>query len=256
MATFGVLTSSDLGASGQREDVSGQRIREILTTANFELRRYEVLPDEQDLLEQRLRTWADEILPEKYFIRFSATPQEKLIEVVIIMLLGLIIAYMILASQFNSFIDPFIIFLAIPFGLTGSLFALYLGGQTLNIYSIIGVLLTMGIVMKNSILLVEFTNQLRDRGKSTREALTDACSIRLRPILMTNSATLAAAIPPAIGLGPGAEIRIPMALTIIGGVTVAVFFTLFVVPTVYLLVNPRRRHILEDSGTPPMDKAA
>lgn len=197
---------------------------------------------------QKIEKWAKELFPSNYYVRFSSTPQEKIHESVIIIGLGLIIAYMILASQFNSFIDPLIVFLAIPFGLTGSLIALAVGEQTLNIYSVIGLLLTMGIVKKNSILLVEFTNHLRDQGRETNAALYEACTIRLRPILMTNLATLAAAIPPALAIGPGNETRIPMALTIIGGVIVSVLFTLYVVPCVYSLINPKRRIILEENA--------
>ncbi|MCB0404080.1 MAG: efflux RND transporter permease subunit [Bdellovibrionales bacterium] len=197
--------------------------------------------------QKQITEWSKEIFPEGYYIRFSSTPQEKIWEAVVIIGLGLVIAYMILASQFNSFIDPLIVFLAIPFGLTGSLIALALGGQTLNIYSVIGLLLTMGIVKKNSILLVEFTNQLRDQGREANAALYEACTIRLRPIFMTNLSTLAAAIPPALAIGPGNETRIPMALTVIGGVTVSVLFTLYVVPCVYSLINPKRRIILEES---------
>lgn len=197
-----------------------------------------------------VREIAARVLPEKYYIRFSATPQEKLVETLIIMLLGLVIAYMVLACQFNSFMDPVIVFLAIPFGLTGSCVALLLGGQSLNVYSIIGILLTMGIVKKNSILLVEFTNQLRDRGRALDAALLEACPIRLRPILMTTTATLAAAIPPALALGPGAETRIPMALTVIGGSTLSAIFTLFVVPCVFSLIRPKRRPVLNEDAEP------
>jgi len=195
---------------------------------------------------KKIRHWSEEILPERYLIRFSATPQEKLLDIIVVMLLGLIVAYMILASQFNSFVDPLIVFLAIPFGLVGSAVALLLAGQTLHVYSAIGILLTMGIVMKNSILLVEFTNQLRDRGQDLHAALTQACDIRLRPILMTNMATVAAAIPPALSLGAGSEVRIPMALTVIGGVLLSALFTLVVVPCAYSLVAPKRIKVLEE----------
>lgn len=187
---------------------------------------------------------SQKILPNDYYIRFSDNPQDKIRDMAIIMILGLIVAYMILASQFNSFTDPMIVFLAIPFGLVGSLMALLLGGQTINIYSLIGILLTMGIVKKNSILLVEFTNHLRDHGSQLREAIQEACPIRLRPILMTSIATVAAALPPAMALGPGAETRIPMALTVIGGVVFSTLFTLFVVPCVYKILAPERRKIL------------
>jgi len=104
----------------------------------------------------------------------------------------------------------------------------------------------MGIVKKNSILLVEFTNQLRDHGKSVKEALLEACNIRLRPIMMTNLATIAAAIPPALALGPGAETRVPMAFTVIGGVILSVLFTLIIVPCVYSLIEPKRVKVLEE----------
>ncbi len=189
----------------------------------------------------QVREIANKKLPEGYFLKFEETPDDKAFETMIIMLLGLVIAYMVLAIQFNSFLDPWIVFLAIPFGLTGSFIGLILGGQTLNVYSIIGILLTMGIVKKNSILLVEFTNQLRDEGQSVNEALMEACPVRLRPILMTTAATLAAAIPPALSLGPGSETRVPMALTVIGGVLLSAFFTLFLVPCVYSIIQPKRR---------------
>ena len=193
---------------------------------------------------------AKEVLPEGYYINFEETPDDKLMSTVIIMLLGLVIAYMVLAVQFNSFIDPWIVFLAIPFGLSGSLMGLILGGQTLNIYSVIGILLTMGIVKKNSILLIEFTNQLRDEGRELNESLLEACPIRLRPILMTTIATLAAAVPPALALGPGSETRVPMALTVLGGVSLSAIFTLFVVPCVYSLIHPKRHPIPQESDSP------
>ncbi len=111
-----------------------------------------------------------------------------------------------------------------------------LTGQSLNIYSFIGLILLMGLVKKNSILLVEFANQLRHEGKSVREALMTACPIRLRPIMMTTLSTVAAAIPPALALGPGAEARIPMAIAVLGGMIVSTLLTLFVVPCAYSLL--------------------
>ncbi len=180
---------------------------------------------------------AKEILPEDYYLKFSETPEKKLGESVMIIVMGLLIAYMVLAIQFNSFLDPVVVFLAIPFGLSGSLIALLLGGQSLNIYSVIGILLTMGIVMKNSILLVEFANLLREKGTELKAALREAGPVRFRPILMTTASTVAAAIPPALAIGPGAETRIPMALTVIGGSLVSMTLTLVVVPCVYLLLK-------------------
>ena len=199
---------------------------------------------------KNIKAWAKESLPEQYFIRFSETPQEKLMEILWIMFLGIVVAYMILASQFNSFIDPLIVFLALPFSLTGSSLALWLGNQSLNVYSVIGILLTIGISLKNSILIIEFSNQLRDQGKEIVLAVKEACSVRFRPILMTNVATIAAAIPPALALGPGSETRVPMALTVIGGITLSLMFTIFVVPCVYILVSPKRIKIREEDDKP------
>ena len=151
--------------------------------------------------------------------------------------LGIVVSYMVLASQFNSFIHPFAVLLSLPFSVSGAFFALLLTGQSINLYSLIGLVLLMGIVKKNSILLVEFTNAKRFvDGFSVREAILFAGPVRLRPILMTSLATLAAAVPPALALGPGAESRIPMAITVIGGVIVSTFFTLLVVPCAYSLM--------------------
>jgi HAE1 family hydrophobic/amphiphilic exporter-1 len=155
--------------------------------------------------------------------------------------MGVLIAYMVLASQFNSFVHPFLVLLAMPFSLTGALLGLYWSGASINLYSMIGIVLLMGIVKKNSILLVEFTNQMRERGLGVRDALLTACPIRLRPILMTSISTVAAALPPALALGPGAETRVPMAVVVIGGVSLSTILTLFVVPAAYAVVPGRVR---------------
>lgn len=218
---------------GPQEIYREDRIRGVRVDANLEK------GASQGAAIKFIKDLEKEILPKGYYLRFAETPESKLLDTLVIMLLGLIIAYMFLAIQFNSFVDPAIVFLAIPFGLTGSLFGLILGGQSLNVYSIIGILLTLGIVKKNSILLVEFTGQLRRSGKECKEALMNACPIRLRPILMTTFATLAAAVPPALALGPGSETRVPMALTVLGGVSLSAFVTLYVVPCAYLLINPK-----------------
>jgi HAE1 family hydrophobic/amphiphilic exporter-1 len=179
-------------------------------------------------------------LPEGYSFVVSGsarTFQESFQSLLIAPLLGILVSYMVLASQFNSFIHPITILIALPFSLSGAFIALYLGNQTLNIYSMIGLILLMGIVKKNSIMLVEFTNHLRDQGMSAKEALIEACPVRLRPILMTSIATVAGAIPAALAIGPGAESRIPMALSVIGGVILSTFLTLFIVPSVYHLLD-------------------
>lgn len=151
--------------------------------------------------------------------------------------LGLVIAYMVLASQFNSFWHPVTVLLALPFSISGALFALYLGNQSLNVYSMLGLILLVGIAKKNSILLVDFTNQARERGLASREALLEACPVRLRPILMTSIATIAGALPPALAIGPGAEVQRPMALALAGGMFVSTLLTLLVVPAAYSLLD-------------------
>lgn len=151
--------------------------------------------------------------------------------------LGLLIAYMVLASQFNSFWHPVVILLALPFSVSGALLALLIGGQSLNIYSLLGLILLVGIAKKNSIMLVDFTNQYRERGVARHEALLQACPIRLRPILMTSIATIAGALPPAMAIGPGAEVQRPMALALVGGMIVSTLLTLFVVPAAYSVLD-------------------
>jgi len=179
-----------------------------------------------------------EVLPEGYRAVFSGGSQtfkESFQSLFFVLWLGILVAYMVLASQFNSYLDPFTVLLALPFSISGALFALWITGQSLNIYSFIGIILLMGIVKKNSILLVDFTNQNRAQGKNVREAILEACPVRLRPILMTSMATVAAALPPALSFGAGSEVLQPMAIAVIGGVIVSTFFTLFVVPCVYSL---------------------
>ncbi|MCX5785474.1 MAG: efflux RND transporter permease subunit [Elusimicrobia bacterium] len=187
-----------------------------------------------------LQKEAKELLPDGYRIVLSGssqTFQDSFGSLITALVFGIFVAYMVLASQFNSFIHPVTVLLALPFSITGAFIALLIGHQSLNIYSMIGMILLMGIVKKNSILLVEFTNnRRREKGMNVTDALLEACPIRLRPILMTSFATIAAAIPPALGLGPGAETRIPMALVVIGGVLFSTFLTLLVVPCAYSLM--------------------
>ena len=181
------------------------------------------------------------ILPEGYHIVFSGstkTFQESFASLVFAFWLGIIVAYMVLASQFNNYVHPISVLFALPFSISGALIALWIAGQSLNIYSIIGLILLMGIVQKNSILLIDFTNQFREQHNiDHHQALLQACPTRLRPILMTATSTVGAAIPPALALGPGAETRIPMAITVIGGVIVSTLLTLFVVPCLYSLLT-------------------
>jgi HAE1 family hydrophobic/amphiphilic exporter-1 len=147
--------------------------------------------------------------------------------------MGLIVAYMVLAAQFNAFSHPLTVLLALPFSISGALAALWISGQSLNVYSVLGLILLMGIAKKNSIMLVDFTNQVRERGVERHQALLEACPIRLRPILMTSLATIAGALPPALAIGPGAELQRPMAIALVGGMLVSMALTLLVVPAAY-----------------------
>ncbi len=183
---------------------------------------------------------AKESLPEGYRATLSGsaqTMQDSVRELLFALALGIVVAYMILASQFNSFVHPFTVLVALPFSLTGALLALYLFDLSLNLYSAIGIILLMGIVKKNAILLVDFTNQRRLLGDPVKEALLHACPVRLRPILMTSISTIAGALPAAIAVGPGGEVRQPMAIAVVGGVAVSTFLTLFVVPALYSVLD-------------------
>ncbi len=193
---------------------------------------------------QAVETIAKEVLPAPhYHVVLSGSSQtfsESFQSLLLALVLGFVVAYMILASQFNSFFDPIAVLMALPFSVSGAFLALFFAHQSINVYSMIGLVLLMGIVKKNSILLVEFTNQVRAEGvESVREALLDACPVRLRPILMTSIATIAGALPAALAFGPGAESRIPMAVAVIGGVLVSTLITLYVVPCVYLVLSKR-----------------
>ena len=161
---------------------------------------------------------------------------------------AMILVYMVLASQFNSFIQPLVIMVAQPLAIIGGVGGLWLTGHSLNIYSMIGLVLLVGLVAKNSILLVDLTNQMRDEGKGIDEALRDACPIRMRPVLMTSATIILALSPAALGLGAGSSTNGPLAVAVIGGLISSTLLTLVVVPSVYSLVEHRvdrfghRRH--------------
>jgi HAE1 family hydrophobic/amphiphilic exporter-1 len=191
---------------------------------------------------------AHEVLPEGYQAKLAGTSQtfqESFDSLKFAFLMGLIVAYMVLATQFNAFSHPFTVLLALPFSISGALFVLWASGQTLNVYSVLGLILLMGIAKKNSILLVDFTNQMRDEGKSPHEALMTACPLRLRPILMTSVSTIAGALPAALALGPGAEVMRPMALALVGGMMVSTLLTLYVVPCAYSALDQGIRRVQE-----------
>src|SRR5262245_38362512 len=196
----------------------------------------------------RCREIAEEILPSGYKVvplGNAQAMQQTLTSLGFALGLGVVIAYMVLGVQFNSFLHPVTVLLAMPFAATGALATLWFAGDTLNLMSMIGLILLMGLVKKNSIILVDYTNQLRagqenpdgtrSKGLGLEAAVLTACPVRLRPILMTSIATIAAAVPLAFGLGPGSETRAPLARAIIGGIGLSTLITLIVVPVFYVM---------------------
>ncbi|MBU0575863.1 MAG: efflux RND transporter permease subunit [Proteobacteria bacterium] len=183
---------------------------------------------------------ADKILPSDYLPKYRGqadTMKESFGYLMFAIILGVIMAYMVLAAQFESFVHPFTVLLAMPLSFIGAFGALLLTGQTLSIFTFIGLILLMGLVKKNAILLVDYTNVLRARGLSRREAILQAGPVRLRPILMTTFAMVFGMLPVAFGVGEGAETRSPMGIAVIGGLLTSLFLTLVVVPAAYDLFD-------------------
>ena len=188
---------------------------------------------------QKVDEAAKNLLPAGYSIGLTgqALEMQKTVKnTAFIFILAFVLLYMVLASQFNSFIQPMIVMLAQPLAIIGGLFALWLTNHSLNIYSMIGLVLLIGLVAKNSILLVDLTNQLREKGTGINEALLEACPVRLRPVIMTSLTLILALFPAALGLGAGAETNGPLAVAVIGGMISSTLLTLVVVPAAYSLV--------------------
>lgn len=193
---------------------------------------------------REIREYLNSSLPAGYSFSLegsSAGFSESMGGLTLALLIGLLTAYLLLAVQFNSFVHPISVLMALPFSLSGAFLALWIWGVSLNMFSFIGLVVLMGIAKKNSILLVEFTNQMREKGGEVHEALLSACPVRLRPILMTSVATLAAALPLMLGGGFGSETRLPMGLTIFGGTLLSTLLTLYVTPSWYLVLSRLER---------------
>lgn len=163
--------------------------------------------------------------------------QDTFSDLILAVLVAIALVYAVMASIFESYLDPLIIFFTIPLSLIGVIWMLFLTGTTLNVNSMIGVLVLAGIVVNNGIVLVDYINILRARGLKLEEAIMEGGRRRLRPILMTTLTTVIALVPGAIGMGEGDEANIPLARTVIGGLTVSTFFSLFIVPTIYLVFD-------------------
>ncbi len=214
-----------------------------------------------------IKKTAKKMLPPGYHIMLSGNMKafkESFQSLIVALILGLFAAYMILGTQFRSFIHPMVIMISLPSAVAGSFFAMRIAGVSLNIYSLIGLILVLGIVKKNTILIVDFTNQRRRQGKGVIDALLDAGPVRLRPILMTSLATLAGAAPAVFASGAGEETIRPMGVVVFGGVLVSTLMSLYVCPSWYLVLSRFESHKHDDElkdamrllGELPAEKAA
>jgi HAE1 family hydrophobic/amphiphilic exporter-1/multidrug efflux pump len=163
------------------------------------------------------------------------------------LLIALLLIYLVLAAQFESFRDPLTIMITVPLALAGAMLSLWIFDQTLNIFSQIGMIMLIGLVTKNGILIVEFANQKRDKGIPLRQAVIEAAAQRLRPILMTTLATALGALPIAFSIGSAATSRIPLGIVIVGGLLFSLILTLFIIPTLYLVISGKRKNTVEPS---------
>ena len=178
--------------------------------------------------------------PGDFSIRFGGEYEEQQKaerDFIIAILLALALVYMVMAGQFERFLDPLIVMFSVPMALIGVIPTLLLTGTTLNVQSIMGLVMLIGIVVNNAIVLVDLINQLRDEGMAKLEAIVEGGRLRLRPILMTTLTTTLGLLPLAVGVGSGAEIRAPMAITVIGGLLVSTFLTLVVIPVMYAVLD-------------------
>ncbi|MDZ4729135.1 MAG: efflux RND transporter permease subunit [Xanthomonadales bacterium] len=191
---------------------------------------------------EAMRQVAEEVLPASARISWGGESKEYLESGQSLYLtfgMALIIVFLVLAAQFESFINPLVILVTVPLGMTGALLGLWFYDSSINVFSQIGAILLIGLSAKNGVLIVEFANQLRDRGMAITEAVVEAAAIRLRPILMTSAATTFGALPLLLGTGAGAESRQPIGIVVVFGVTISAALTLFIIPSLYVLLAKR-----------------
>ncbi|MCL4154827.1 UNVERIFIED_CONTAM: hypothetical protein GTU68_023369 [Idotea baltica] len=186
-----------------------------------------------------LENLTDQVLPDVAIVDYKGQSRDfksSGSSLIFVFLLGLAVTYLVLAAQFESFIHPFVILITVPTAVLGGLLGLVLAGGSLNLFSQIGLVMLIGLAAKNGILIVEFANQLRDRGMEFEEAILQAARTRLRPILMTGLTTAAGSIPLILASGAGSETRITIGVVVLGGISVATFLTIFLVPAAYVLI--------------------
>ncbi len=224
-------------AKGPKEVRRENQQREVLVTANLRGAKIsQVVP--------KIQAKIDELsLPFGYRVVFSGEQEEmsrSFRSLIFAFSLAVLLVYMIMAAQFESLLHPFLILFTLPMGLTGAIWALFLTGQTLNVISVIGMVVLAGIVVNDAIVKIDYTNQLRKRGLSSREAIMEASRVRLRPILMTTVTTAFGLFPMSLGLGRGSELQQPLAISVIGGLILATFLTLILIPIAYELAETRK----------------
>jgi HAE1 family hydrophobic/amphiphilic exporter-1 len=224
-------------AKGPKEVRRENQQREVLITANLRGAKIsQVVPKIQEKIDELS-------LPFGYRIVFSGEQEEmsqSFRSLIFAFSLAVLLVYMIMAAQFESLLHPFLILFTLPMGLTGAIWALFLTGQTLNVISVIGMVVLAGIVVNDAIVKIDYTNQLRKKGLSSREAIMEASRVRLRPILMTTVTTAFGLFPMSLGLGRGAELQQPLAISVVGGLILATFLTLILIPIAYELAEKKK----------------
>jgi HAE1 family hydrophobic/amphiphilic exporter-1 len=179
-------------------------------------------------------------IPTGYFIELGGQFEDMIEAFTVLagaLALAILLVYMIMASQFESFIHPFVIMFTIPLSLIGVVIALLIAGRTVNLVSAIGFIMLTGIAVNNGIVMIDYINQLRRKGVETKEAILQGCSIRFRPVLITALTTMLGMLPMALSTSSGSEMRAPMAITVVGGLFATTLMTLFVIPSIYSLVE-------------------
>ena len=198
---------------------------------------------------EAMQAIADKLLDESFQTSLSGPSRdyaESSSNTAFAFLLALVLIFLVLAAQFESFRDPITIMVTVPLAIAGALLSLWIFGQTLNIFSQIGMIMLIGLVTKNGILIVEFANKKREQGMEKRQAVLEAAVQRMRPILMTSLATALGALPIALSLGAAATSRIPLGIVVVGGILFSLILTLFVIPAMYTFISGKRERIAQD----------
>ena len=224
-------------ARGPKEILRENQQREVLISANLRGTKIsQVAPAVREKV-------AELSLPANYRVVFGGEQEEmarSFRSLIWAFLLSALLVYMIMAAQFESLLHPFLIMFTLPMGLAGTVLALFITGQTINVISVIGIVVIVGIVTDNAIVKVDYTNQLRRRGMPLHEAVVEGSAVRLRPILMTSVTTIFGLLPMSLGMGKGAELQQPLGIAVIGGLIFSTFLTLILIPVIYELVEKRR----------------